>query len=233
MEQRNRSSIIPHKHQNPNTITCFFLQKLTECCISSRFWSPRISHQHDLSVHRPPRNVYQVLCVVDCIKNIFPTSTRLVSAASRKWYSRNKVVWNMSILVQGNPTFLSLWEVSVRNSGEFRTSDSLAPVEVFWNIEVLELHMDLGMWMYWFFVFVQDFNPSIYFFAVQNLLDGNVCSSDQGCTDWVVIFHCEYDIWCRMSTVNVKRLAPFRICVFFFYDSCSSHACFFQINCCI
>lgn len=79
-------------------------------------------------------------------------------------------------------------------------------------------------------VFIQKVNPSIHFLSIEEIPDWQVSSSDEHCSDGIVLFDGEHDIGSRMSAVYVERLVPSGIRVLFQQPG-SANPGLFQIYC--
>lgn len=78
------------------------------------------------------------------VENILPAPLRLVLLPSSERDPRDEVVRNVSVLVERDFASLPLGEERVRDSRELSALDTLVPVTIRLDAEVLELHVDLG-----------------------------------------------------------------------------------------
>nr|GMD83607.1 Os03g0391300 [Ipomoea batatas] len=106
------------------------VRQLPQSGVPARFLPPGIPHQRDLSVHRPPRYVNQMLGVSNGVEYILPTPMRLVESAPGQGNSGNELIRNMSVLIQSDFATSSLRKKGVGNAGKPRGFHSTAPNNV-------------------------------------------------------------------------------------------------------
>lgn len=107
-----RGFVVPDHQEHPNAQASLQDEKLTEGQgASSGNGTVEVTDQLHFVIHRPSRNINQVLRVMNGNTELLPTPVRLVELASLQPNARPKVIIDVRILVQREPAPSPRWKI--------------------------------------------------------------------------------------------------------------------------